>query len=80
MEASASHGLRAVTLRVVLGAMVTLFASRADAQRVEWMPGDTPEECISAGLLRTRILRAATDPIAQDLLLRLGVHHVGEEY
>lgn len=60
--------------------MVTLFASRADAQRVEWMPGDTPEECISAGLLRTRILRAATDPIAQDLLLRLGVHHVGEEY
>lgn len=36
------------------------------------------EECISAGLLRARILRAATDPIEDDLVLRLGIRHEAE--
>lgn len=36
------------------------------------------EECISAGLLRARILRAATDPIEDDLVLRLGIRHDAE--
>ena len=82
MEAPASRWLRvgfAPVVMVVMGVTLSVStASTANAQRVEWSPGDTPEERISAGLLRTRPARAATAPIAEDLVLPLGVHHEAE--
>jgi hypothetical protein len=59
---------------------VVLLPRPAHAQRAEVSTEADVEQCISSRLLRERVRRAATGPIDDELVLRVSIARVGEEY